>query len=400
MAQPIDGRVVPVNRPIPIENVYYLFCYAWDRFREAKAIGIGRVASPKLFDLFASVLLRGINQLVRRGLDRGYADVQDDLSMIRGRIVVGETIRRNLLVLGRARCRFDDLSYDTVHNQIIKATLYRLLNVGELDAALRREAQQSARFFSDVSDVSLSTTLFRRVQLSRNNGNYDLLIKICQLMHSELMPHERGMGSKFSDPLKDDKLMAAVFELFVRNFYRAEQTEFSVKAEPIQWDAQELTGGSSQYLPEMRTDVTLRSKERTIVIDTKYYAETLAENNYGQKKVRSDHLYQLYAYLKNCKSRVGLPEGILLYPTTSQPLDLGFLIGGHQIRVVTLKLDQSWQRIHAELCRLLIPSNFTNLPSLLSLQEHPVRRFETVATSQGALAKGGSVIGVSRDAAP
>jgi 5-methylcytosine-specific restriction enzyme subunit McrC len=341
-----------VGRAIPIENVYYLFCYAWDRFREGATIGVSQVASPKLFDLFSSVLLRGVNRLVRRGLDRGYTETQEDLPAVRGRIVLSETIRRNLLMFGRANCRFDDLSYDVLHNRIIKATLARLLNIDELDSRLRHELFQSRRLFANVSDVSLSSALFRRVQLSRNNANYDLLIKICELIHWALLPHEQGAGTKFSDPLKDERLMASVFEVFVRNFYKVEQRAFSVKSETIQWDAAALTSESAQYLPAMRTDVTLRSNERTIVIDTKYYPEALTEN-FGQKKIRSDHLYQLYAYLKNIKSPVGLPEGILLYPTTSEPLDLAFIVSGHKIRVVTLQLDQPWQKIHAELCSLL-----------------------------------------------
>jgi len=147
--------------------------------------------------------------------------------------------------------------------------------------------------------------------------------------------------------------MASVFESFVRNFLRAEQKEFSVKSEVIQWDGYSLTAEGAQYLPAMKTDVTLRSKQRTIVIDTKYYPEALVEN-FGKKKIISGHLYQLYAYLKNCKSQTGRPEGILLYPTNSQALDLAFLIGGHKVRGITLQLDQPWQQIHADLCKLLV----------------------------------------------
>jgi integrase len=93
-----------------------------------------------------------------------------------------------------------------------------------------------------------------------------------------------------------------------------------------------------------------------IIIDTKYYREALVENKYGDKKVRSDHLYQLFSYLKNIKSQPGnecLAEGILLYPAVSQSLDLKFIIGGHQVRVRTIRLDRPWQQIHAELCSLL-----------------------------------------------
>lgn len=31
---------------IPIENIYYLFCYAWNRFEEAQAALVGATGSP------------------------------------------------------------------------------------------------------------------------------------------------------------------------------------------------------------------------------------------------------------------------------------------------------------------------------------------------------------------
>jgi 5-methylcytosine-specific restriction enzyme subunit McrC len=344
-----------VKRAIPIENIYYLFCYVWDRFPEGQAIGVGRTDSPKIWDLFASVLVRGVNRLKRRGLDRGYDEIEEETSTIRGRIIMGETLRRNLLVFGRANCRFDELRHDILHNQIIKATLSELTRVDELDASLRHELRCSTHLFSEVSDISLSSSLFRRVQLSRNNANYDLLLKICELMHSAQLPHQQGRSSKFSNALEDENIMAGVFESFVRNFFKREQSKFTVASECIQWDGQALNAESAQYLPTMRTDVTLRSNDRTIIIDAKYYTEALTEN-YGRKKLRSDHLYQLFSYLKNCRSRSGIMpavEGILVYPATSQPLDLQYTISGHVVRIRTIRLDQPWKNIHTDMCALL-----------------------------------------------
>jgi 5-methylcytosine-specific restriction enzyme subunit McrC len=166
------------------------------------------------------------------------------------------------------------------------------------------------------------------------------------------LPHESGKGSKFTDILENEVLMWDVFQAFVFNFFKAEQRDFSVKSEYIQWDAVALNFESARYLSVMHTDITLRSQTRTIVIDTKYYAEALSEN-YRKQRIRPGHLYQLYAYLKNCKSQGEPPEGILLYPTTSQSLDLAFDMGGNKLRVKTLQLDQPWQKIHAELRNLL-----------------------------------------------
>jgi 5-methylcytosine-specific restriction enzyme subunit McrC len=274
------------------------------------------------------------------------------------------------LEYGRVNCRFDELRYDLLHNQIIKATLRRLADVNELDATLRHNLRQLTRVLIEVSDVRLSNAIFRRVQLSRNNGHYDLLIKICELVQSALLPEENGQGGRFLNILQDEVRMSAVFEAFVRNFLKTEQVEYSVGAEYIQWDGQAHDIESSKCLPAMLTDVTLRSKHRNIIIDAKFYPETL-QKYHGQQKIRSDHLYQLFSYLKNFKSQstTKLPvEGILLYPTTSQSLDLSYTLGGHAVRIKTIRLDQPWKNIHLDMCALL-----NRIPKIFDYENAPIQ---------------------------
>ena len=52
------------------------------------------------------------------------------------------------------------------------------------------------------------------------------------------------------------------------------------------------------------------------IIDTKFYEEALV-THYGKEKIRSDHLYQLHAYLTNLEHKGGINKdctGVLLYP--------------------------------------------------------------------------------------
>lgn len=48
----------------------------------------------------------------------------------------------------------------------------------------------------------------------------------------------------------------------------------------------------------MRGDLILESTDRQITLDTKFYQEAMSEW-YETKKLRSVHLYQLMAYLRN-----------------------------------------------------------------------------------------------------
>jgi 5-methylcytosine-specific restriction enzyme subunit McrC len=91
------------------------------------------------------------------------------------------------------------------------------------------------RQLAGVSDRPLSRALFQRVQLGRNNRHYDLLLRICSLILDSLLPGEGAGRTRFADILADEVRMSTVFEAFVRNFYRSEQSAFRVGADHLAW---------------------------------------------------------------------------------------------------------------------------------------------------------------------
>ncbi len=134
-----------------------------------------------------------------------------------------------------------------------------------------------------------------------------------------------------------------------------EQKDFSVAPPGLKWDAVWEEHLSGALLPTMRMDVLLRSRERTIVMEAKYTPNTLQYYR-GTRKVRSEHLFQLFAYLKNLEQNGGRDaraEGILIYPRAGEKLDLHYTIQGHRVQVYTLDLLQDWRTIHADLLQLL-----------------------------------------------
>ncbi len=103
----------------------------------------------------------------------------------------------------------------------------------------------------------------------------------------------------------------------------------------------------------MRTDIVLESNDLKIIVDCKFYRE-LFQNNQGSVKFHSPHLYQLFAYLKNQEIESGWENanGMLLYPTSGARVDETVSIHGHQIRIVSINLDQNWEDIAASLLRI------------------------------------------------
>jgi 5-methylcytosine-specific restriction enzyme subunit McrC len=341
---------------IPIENVYYLFCYAWDRFEEAQTAEVGGSASPNLPTLLAKVLLSGTRTLLRRGIDRGYRPYEEDLATVRGQIDLGQTIRLRSRQMRRLHCHFDELSHDVLHNQILKATLRRLSRAPAMDPSIGHELRQVAQQFSDVSDIRLHAGVFTRVHLHRNISGYALLMRVAELVFHSLVPTQGGTDFKFHDVLRDERKMAGVFEAFVRNFYRREQRAFAVEPLHLSWEAKQLSNSGVGQLPAMRVDVFLRSPARRIIIDTKYYTDAL-QTYRGAQTFHSAHLYQLLAYLRNAQAAGGptIYEGMLIYPEARSRPDAHFRIHDHSVRIATVNLAQPWPLISRRLLDVIEP---------------------------------------------
>lgn len=338
---------------IPIQNIYYLLCYAWDKLAEKDIVDVQPLDQTSLADLFAQVLINGTRHLVRRGFDRGYVLHHEWTSRLKGRLCFQEAVTRGMPRTSTLPCEFDELSHDVLHNQILKATMSRLMRMRGLAPELAGGLAQLRRLLSGVRDIELTSRLFGQVQLHRNNQFYDFLLKVCELSFRNLLPTERSGASQFRDFIRDERQMAVLFEDFVRNFYRIE-TAYRVKREDIYWRWIAADQVAHGLLPKMQTDISLTSATRKIIIDCKFTPEA-TKRHYEAEKLRSSHLFQIHAYLDN------LPEGeltdtceaMLLYPTVDAALAASYMDRGRRISIRTINLDQRWQGIHADLLAIV-----------------------------------------------
>lgn len=345
---------------IPIQNIYYLLCYAWNKLDESEVVQVDAAAHTSLLNLFAKVLINGTIYLLKKGLDRDYVTREEVLQRIRGKLLFATSLKRNLLNNAKAACQYDELSHNIIHNRILKTTMKRLLKADDLDAQFKDELIMLYRRLPPIDELALTNRDFFRVRLHRNNSFYDFLLAICQIIYEGLLLDEDTGKYKFRDFLRDENRMNLLFEEFVRNFLKLEQTDYKVSREHIPW-ALEKAGPQDHYLPQMETDISLTAKDghKKIVIDTKYYAsgfKTSAKIGPGEKLI-SSNLYQLYSYLKNLETKSGINqhcEGILLYAAVDETADYTFSFPGHQLHVKTLNLNQDWKSIDDDLRRMIV----------------------------------------------
>ena len=341
---------------IPIQNIYYLLCYAWNKLEEKDIVDVSGIDSTELLDLFAKVLIGGLRHLFKRGLDRGYVPYSEDTRCIRGKIDFNSSIKTNLINKGQLHCHHDEFSFNVLHNQILKATIRSLIHAQFLDNEHRQHLIGFYRKLREIDLIRLNSQCFSRVQLHRNNSFYDFLLKICELIYDYMLPTEEPGKSKFRDFLQDERKMALLFEEFVRNFYKIEASGYQVGRDDILWDATPLADNAVSLLPKMQTDISIETEGSKLIIDTKFYKEALT-SHFDREKARSAHLYQIYAYLRNIESKGGLNtecSGMLLYPTVQDDFSEGYMMDSHKVMIQTVNLNQDWGKIHQDLLGILI----------------------------------------------
>ncbi len=339
---------------IPIKNLYFILCYSWGRLDEGALVDVSvdEIKAPQ--DLLARVLINGTNRLLKEGLDRGYIEELEETASLRGKIDFSVSIRKMLFHQGKAAVLVDDLSHNILHNQILKTTINTLIKNVELERKLHSELQVIERSLRSVDLINLNSATFKRVQLHQNNSFYSFLMNVCELIYHSSQPDSEGGEVKFRDFTRDEVKMRKVFQDFVLNFYKLNQSKYSVDPERLHWDSVDSDDDSWMF-PFMYTDVTLSSPNRKIVLDTKYYQEAF-QNNWGKQTIRSDHLYQLNTYLDYTKPPINPNaklDGILLYPATNEEFTLKKKTRGHQIIVAAVDLRKDWKAISNRLLELI-----------------------------------------------
>jgi 5-methylcytosine-specific restriction enzyme subunit McrC len=287
-------------------------------------------------------------------LDRGYVPTTQALSVIRGKVNLEGSIALKIRHTPQLACDFDEFGADILTNRILKASIWRLVFTANLDSELREKLCLALHYLRNVKDVRLSRQMFRSVQIHRNNSFYSFLMSICELAFASTIPNEEGEGYSFSDPLRDDARMALVFQDFVKHFLRIEQSAYRITPLQLNWDAV-ASDENLQLLPVMRTDIHLEREARHVIMDTKFYREAL-QTHYGKSSIRSEHLYQLFSYLKNAEAlgdEFTNARGILLYPAVGEKVSFEAVIQGHPTLVRTINLDQPWKCIQSDLLGVL-----------------------------------------------
>ncbi|MBK9191768.1 MAG: hypothetical protein IPM77_09765 [Crocinitomicaceae bacterium] len=147
---------------IPIENIYYLLCYAWNKLDEKERVNVSIDDKTELLDLFAKILINAAKMLLKRGIDKNYIDFTEELAGVKGKVQISQTLKSNLLFKQRTICTFDDFSANIISNRILISTIYRLTRTKGLDKQLKMNWLVYKECYQTLSKLKLQIHYSRK----------------------------------------------------------------------------------------------------------------------------------------------------------------------------------------------------------------------------------------------
>ena len=328
-----SGQEIAVRPKVPVANLLYIISYTHNlvdfKYLDKKQVD----KNDSLLEIYAIVLLNWIETLFKKGLYKNYLERENKLNTVKGKIV----IVRNLRPTQKIWCEYDELSYSTLENRLIKGGLFFLLTL-PLSSKTHQRTLSYLRLLGDVEMMVMTKESLAGVRYNRLNQHYRAILELFALLYTQTVLKDEAGKKLFSGYMTD---MDMVFQYFILRVLQNCLPNENVKSRRKSSWAQALQ--SDNYLPSIEPDIVV---DQRLVIDTKYYRGPLNEF----KRYHRENLAQIQLYM----AAYGL-NGMLLYPQAEKPFDhtyhfkgLDFNIHTFPLGIETERMEEAIQELVAE----------------------------------------------------
>jgi 5-methylcytosine-specific restriction enzyme subunit McrC len=280
--------------------------------RELAAMGSRRMPIHEiLIQLFSRRLLAEL----RRGPEQDYVVREEDLGVVRGRILVHEQVRHNSANQERVRCAFDSFEIDCPLNRILRTACGSLIRRTSSWAG-QQALRECLAMLGDVRQVHPRDALSYRITFNRRNQRFEKLVGFArQVLEGESPDLRAGVRESFTFLIPMERL----FEDYIGSLILQNAPSFGYHRRAVRLQAK----GRGEHLLEestgkrwfqLRPDILIDGPggAPAIILDTKW--KRLKDRSMDARNgIAQSDLYQLFAYAK----RYGCQDNVLLYPKVS-----------------------------------------------------------------------------------
>ena len=294
----VQGLELRIQPKCPVPNLLYMLSVVYELAKpQPWTAGYQRV--EELWDYLLAILVGQVEALVTNGLWQGYQEREEDLRALRGHLSLEVLVRRPPGRELRLPYRFEELTHDLPHNQVLRFTLESLGPPDHQETRLRR--MRLLRLLATAAALRHFTPPdLDHLDYDRLNEHYRPVHGLCKLLlTAQGLSHLHG-GEAAGSYLFS---MYDLFERFMARRLRAllpPHLTLSLQHH----DHLDIT----RNVPIRPDLVVLHRRRPMLVADTKY------KLSIGSKPSRED-VYQVLAY---CRA-LGVRCGVLLFPDWQGP---------------------------------------------------------------------------------
>ena len=249
-----------------------------------------------ILDAYLDLFLREIELLMHQGLIKRYKKQDANLYALKGQLLFGQHVSRNMIHKERFYVRHSIYDKDHLLHQVLYQAL-KLVREVSGSMLVRGKAERLLLDFPDVQPITVTADHFNRIPADRKSDRYAQALLIAKMLLLNYRPDITGGGNHVLALLFD---MNRLWEEYVYRQLLLLNPEWDISRQ----SSVEFWKPEKQTAKTLRPDLVINNhKSGRIVIDTKW---KMLDDDYPADA----DLQQLFAYAHYFKSR----KMMLLYP--------------------------------------------------------------------------------------
>jgi 5-methylcytosine-specific restriction enzyme subunit McrC len=247
-----------------------------------------------LFDIYISMFLSEFENLIHNGLQKKYRLIQENTKIFKGKLLLNNHLRENIIHKERFYNEFDAYDYDNKLNQILFCALNILCGF-TLNSEFKNRIACIKMILPEISLKKITEKDFLNLSYNRSFKNYEYALRLAKLIILNFNPGIKSGSENVMAFLFDMNLL---FEKFVYKLLkRREDGSYQVKYQK---------GTQFWNTKLLKPDIvfTYLKSKKSVTIDTKW---KLPKDN----SPSDQDLKQMYVYNKYFDTT----HAILLYPS-------------------------------------------------------------------------------------
>ncbi|MFB3168462.1 McrC family protein [Neobacillus sp. 179-C4.2 HS] len=252
-----------------------------------------------LIEVFISMFLEELTIITKKGLRAEYIEVEENANFFKGKLSFQNHIKTNIVHKEKFYIKYDEYSFNTASNRVIKKTLIYLEKYTRIFENSHR-IKEFINLFSEIPESVNHKIDFSQITYNRNNKELFNIHQWCKVF----------LDNKSFINLKGDSLVFALlfpmeklFESYVyHNIKKQLDNQYLITSQDRTYQLIEHPS-SFGLIP----DVVIKNKSTIWILDSKWKLLNTDKKNLG---ISQTDLYQVFAYLKKYSSN----KVALIYP--------------------------------------------------------------------------------------